>query len=64
MPTNLPGGGAYAERSLGEVAIEGPQDSLVSNHTDALPLTLDLNDDRLQPLDDVQVALPRWVPAW
>ena len=42
-----------AQRGLGEVAVEGPQDGLVGDDADALALALDLDDRRLEALDDV-----------
>ena len=35
----------------------------MADDADALPLPLDLNDDRLEALDDVLVGLPGGVPG-
>lgn len=51
------------EGDLVEVAIQGSQHCLVSDNTDTLTLPLNLNDDRLQSLDNIKVALPTWIPA-
>lgn len=48
---------------LVEVAIQGSQHCLVSDDADTLALPLNLNDDRLQSLDNIKVALPTWIPA-
>ena len=51
------------EGNLVEVAIQGSQHCLVSNNADTLALPLNFNDDWLQPLDDVKIALPTWIPT-
>lgn len=51
------------EGNFVEVAIKCSQYSLMSNNTYTLALSLNLNDDWLQPLNDIKVALPTWVPA-
>ncbi len=53
----------HLQWDLIEVAIQGSQHCLVGHDADTLALTLNLNDDRLQPLDDIQVTLPTWIPA-
>jgi hypothetical protein len=53
----------HLQRNLVEVAIQSSQHCLVSHNTHTLTFPLNLNDDRLQALNDVQVTLPTWVPA-
>ena len=63
--TEIPSPVPYTHRQGGalEVAVQRAQDGLVRDHAHALPLPLDLDDDRLQALDDVQVRLAARVPA-
>lgn len=51
------------EGDLVEVAIQCSQYSLMSDNTHTLALPLNLNDNWLQPLNDIKVALPTGVPA-
>jgi len=43
--------------------VRPPEDGLVSHDADTFPLPLDLDDDRLEALDDILVGLPRRVPG-
>ena len=51
------------EGDLVEVAIKCSQHSLMSNNAHTLAFPLYLNDDWLQPLNHIKVALSTWVPG-
>ena len=53
----------HLQRNLVEVAIQSPQHCLVSHDAHTLAFPLNLNDDRLQALNDIQVTFPTRVPA-
>ena len=54
---------SHCQRHVGEVAIQGSQNSLVGDHQDAVSPPLQLRDHCVQPGNDVSVRLTTGVPV-